>query len=94
MNIPKDSSAIREIRFAPDLDFDALVRGILAVEAVGTSGGTSGATFGAGREESAAAAPDADPWPDIAEGSLMFLLFVLGMLLQHCCTSQIGKVLC
>lgn len=89
MDIPEDSSAIREIRLAPNLDFDALVRGILGVEAGGTSRGPNGAIFGAGREECAAAAPDADSWPDMAEGPLMFLL-----LCCECCTFQNRKVLC
>ena len=63
-----DNSAIRKIRFGPGLDFDALVRGILegvpSTTAVAEGGpsaaaeGTSGATFGAGREESPAAAAD------------------------------------
>ncbi len=72
MAFPEDSSAIREIRFAPNLDFDSLVRGVLAAgnggAAVVTGGGTSGATFGAGREEPAAAASNGDSWPDMAEG--------------------------
>ncbi|BDA51454.1 probable phthiocerol synthesis polyketide synthase type I PpsA at C-terminar half [Coccomyxa sp. Obi] len=76
VEFPDDSSAIREIRFGPGLNFDALVRGILegvpgaAAVAEGVPGaaarGTSGATFGAGREDAAGA--DADARLEEAEG--------------------------
>lgn len=75
MEFPEDTSAIREIHFGPGLNFDALVRGILegvpgtAAVAEGgpdaVAGGTSGATFGAGREESLA---DTDAWLEDEEG--------------------------
>ncbi|CAL8465602.1 g5138 [Coccomyxa elongata] len=78
VEFPDDSSAIREIRFTPGLNFDALVRGILEgvpgtaeVAEGGTgaaAGGTSGATFGTGREESSAAAADTGAWLEDAEG--------------------------
>ena len=77
MHFPDDNSAIREIRFGPGLDFDALVRGILegvpGTSAVAEGGpsaaaeGTSGALFGAGREESSAAAADNGAWLEDAE---------------------------